>query len=135
MSNLARRNRDLFNHFDSMFDDFFGGNLQPYMSARRQANVVNRDEDWQIVFAIPGVDPSEVEVKIDDHVLSVNYSAKNTENQFSFVSSFNRSWNIDRDVNPDNIQAQFKNGVLTITVPKPESKKRVVKTIEVKAIN
>tara|TARA_A100001515_G_scaffold144731_1_gene149745 strand:+ start:453 stop:860 length:408 start_codon:yes stop_codon:yes gene_type:complete len=134
MNNLVRRNRDIFNHVDSMFDDFFGGNLQPYMSARRQANVVNRDEDWQIVFAVPGVDPSEVEVKIDDHVLSVSYNAKNTDNRFSFVSSFSRSWNIDRDVNPDNIQANFKNGVLTITVPKPESKKRVVKTIEVKAM-
>ena len=105
------------------------------MSAKRQANVVNRDDDWQIVFAVPGVDPAEVNVKLDDHVLSVSYSAKDVNNTFSFVSSFSRSWNIDRDVDPETIEANFKHGVLTITVPKPQSKKRVVKTIEVKAVS
>ena len=137
MNNLIRRNRDLLNHVDSMFDDIFGGgfSMQPYMSAKRQPNVINRDDDWQIVFAVPGVDPSEVNVKLDDNILSVNYNAKDVNNTFSFVSSFSRSWNIDRDVNPETIEANFKHGVLTITVPKPQSKKRVVKNIEVKAMS
>lgn len=140
MTTLTVRNpvrSGLFNNFDSMFDDFFNADfpLRPYMTMpnRRTANVVNNDEDWQIVFAIPGVDPKEVDIKVDDFTLTVGYNDSSADSRFSFVSSFTRSWTIDRDVSLDDIAANFKNGILTITVPKPENKKRVVKHIEVKA--
>ena len=109
---------------DTMFSDIFNDEFvsRPYMSmAKRNSQVLNRDEDWQIVFAIPGVKKDQVSIKVDDFVLSVSYDSNNTNEQFSFVSSFSRSWNVGHDVDVS----------LTITVPKPEAKKRVVRTIEV----
>jgi HSP20 family protein len=120
--------------FDTVFSDLFNDEFitRPYMSAaKRNSQVLNRDEDWQIVFAIPGVKKHEVAVKVDDFVLSVSYDNKANTDQFNFVSSFSRSWNLGHDVDVNKITANHEDGILTITVPKPETKKRVVRTIEV----
>ena len=120
--------------FDTVFSDLFNDEFitRPYMSAaKRNSQVLNRDEDWQIVFAIPGVKKHEVAVKVDDFVLSVSYDNKGANDQFNFVSSFSRSWNLGHDVDVNKITANHEDGILTITVPKPETKKRVVRTIEV----
>ena len=120
--------------FDTVFSDLFNDEFitRPYMSAaKRNSQVLNRDEDWQIVFAIPGVKKHEVSVKVDDFVLSVSYDNKGSNEQFNFVSSFSRSWNLGHDVDVNKITANHEDGILTITVPKPETKKRVVRTIEV----
>ena len=119
---------------DTMFSDIFNDEFvsRPYMSmAKRNSQVLNRDEDWQIVFAIPGVKKDQVNIKVDDFVLSVSYDSNNTNEQFNFVSSFSRSWNLGHDVDVSKITANHEDGILTITVPKPETKKRVVRTIEV----
>jgi len=119
---------------DTMFNDIFNDEFmaRPYMSmAKRNSQVLNRDEDWQIVFAIPGVKKDQVNIKVDDFVLSVSYDNKSNNDQFNFVSSFSRSWNVGHDVDVSNIVANHEDGILTITVPKPEAKKRVVRTIEV----
>ena len=120
--------------FDTMFNDIFNDEFvsRPYMSmAKRNSQVLNRDEDWQIVFAIPGVKKDQVSIKVDDFVLSVGYDNKSSDDQFNFVSSFSRSWNLGHDVDVSKIVANHEDGILTITVPKPETKKRVVRTIEV----
>jgi HSP20 family protein len=119
---------------DTMFNDIFNDEFtsRPYMSmAKRNSQVLNRDEDWQIVFAIPGVKKDRVSIKVDDFILSVSYDSKNANEQFNFVSSFSRSWNVGHDVDVSKIVAKHEDGILTITVPKPEAKKRVVRTIEV----
>jgi HSP20 family protein len=119
---------------DTMFNDIFNDEFmaRPYMSmAKRNSQVLNRDEDWQIVFAVPGVKKDEVNIEVDDFVLSVSYDNRSDGDQFNFVSSFNRSWNLGNDVDVNKITANHEDGILTITVPKPEAKKRVVRTIEV----
>ena len=120
--------------FNDVFDDFFNERAiaRPYMNnVQRGAQVYNNDDDWQVVFAVPGVKRDAVNIKIDDHVLTVSYENKAEDNRFNFVSSFSRSWNVDRDVDISKIDAKHEDGILTITIPKPEAKKRVVRTIQV----
>jgi len=121
--------------FDSLFSDiFYEPELtaaRPYMARRQNGQVINRDEDWQVVFAVPGVKPEDVEVKVEDNLLNVSYNTADDTNASSFVPSFSRSWTLDHDVSIDNIAAAHENGVLTITIPKPESKKRVSRVIDV----
>ena len=82
MSNLIRNTNNLFDTVfggDLFSDVFFDSSLvhRPYMSRRQNGQVVNRDEDWQVVFAVPGVKPEDVKIKVDDNILNVSYS--NTE--------------------------------------------------------
>jgi len=139
MTNLIRNTNSLF---DSMFTDLFSDaffepqltTARPYMARRQNGQVINRDDDWQVVFAVPGVTPEDVKVKVDDNVLNVSYATGDVTNASSFVSSFSRSWTLEKDVNVDNINAVHENGVLSITIPKPESKKRVSRVIDVKPV-
>lgn len=132
MTSLMRTTNSLF---DSLFSDIFYEpqltTARPYMARRQNGQVVNRDEDWQVVFAVPGVKPEDVSVKVEDNLLNVSYDTDDNTNASSFVSSFSRSWSLDHDVSVDNIAASHENGVLTITIPKPESKKRVSRVIDV----
>lgn len=135
MTTLTLRKNNLFDSlFNDVFDDFFpeGTIARPYVgTSRRNAQVYNNDDDWQVVFAVPGVKKDAVEIKVDDHVLTVSYENKAEDSRFNFVSSFSRSWNVDHEVDISKILANHEDGVLTITIPKPEAKKRVVRTIQV----
>jgi len=135
MTTLTLRKNTMFDSlFSDVFDDFFpeGPVTRPYMGTnRRNAQVYNNDNDWQVVFAVPGVKKDAVEIKVDDHVLTVSYENKAEADRFNFVSSFSRSWNVDRDVDISKIDAKHEDGILTITIPKPEAKKRMVRTIQV----
>ena len=135
MTTLVRRKNNMFDSlFNDVFDDFFNERAiaRPYMNnVQRGAQVYNNDDDWQVVFAVPGVKRDAVNIKIDDHVLTVSYENKAEDNRFNFVSSFSRSCNVDRDVDISKIYAKHEDGILTITIPKPEAKKRVVRTIQV----
>ena len=135
MTTLTRRNNNLFDSlFNDVFDDFFNDRTiaRSYMNnAQQDIQVYNNDEEWQVVFAVPGVKKDAVEIKVDDHILTVSYENKAEDNRLNFVASFSRSWNVDRDVDISKIDATHEDGVLTITIPKPEAKKRVVRTIQV----
>lgn len=135
MTTLTRRNNNLFDSlFNDVFDDFFNDRTiaRSYMNnAQQDIQVYNNDEEWQVVFAVPGVKKDAVEIKVDDHILTVSYENKAEDNRLNFVASFSRSWNVDRDVDISKIDATHEDGVLTITIPKPEAKKRVIRTIQV----
>ena len=89
-----RKNNMLDSLFSDAFNDFFveGVKIRPYMnSVRRNAQVYNGDEDWQVVFAVPGVKKDAVDVKVDDYTLTVAYENKAEDNRFNFVSSLDNS--------------------------------------------
>ena len=121
--------------FDNLISDIFYEpqltTARPYTARRQNGQIVNGIDDWQVVFAVPGVKPEEVEVKVEENLLNVSYDPTNSPGDSSLVSSFSRTWSLERDVNIDNIVATHENGVLTITIPKPESKKRVSRVIDI----
>ena len=134
MTTLALRKNNMFDSlFNDVFDDFFNDRLpvRSRLGSNRNAQVVNRDEDWQINFAVPGVKKDQVEIKVDDHLLTVSYNDTKEDKRYSFVSSFSRSWNLDRDVDVGKIEANHEDGILSISVPKPENKKRVTRVIDI----
>ena len=132
MTSLMRTTNTLF---DNLISDIFYEppltTARPYTARRQNGQIVNGIDDWQVVFAVPGVKPEEVEVKVEENLLNVSYDPTNSPGDSSLVSSFSRTWSLERDVNIDNIVATHENGVLTITIPKPESKKRVSRVIDV----
>ena len=54
-----------------------------------------------------------------------------THQEFSY-SEFARTFTLPKDVSSQSIEADYKNGILTVVVAKPEIKQKVVKKIEIK---
>ncbi|MBN2176754.1 MAG: Hsp20/alpha crystallin family protein [Demequinaceae bacterium] len=94
-------------------------------------DVEETDNEFTLHVEIPGVKPDEVDVSIEENVLTIAgqrdfYSEKETEG-FRRIERrfgrFHRAVRLPDRVDPDKVSAAYKDGLLTITVPKAESAK------------
>ena len=122
------------NDFDSLFSDFFSSpfGLQRNRDLDWSPNVdVNEtDKEYQLFAELPGIDKKEIEVSINDGVLTLKGERKfeekkeDKENNHVFRESrygkFERSFRFSEKVLEDKIAGKYKDGILTVTVPKAE---------------
>jgi HSP20 family protein len=93
---------------------------------------------------LPDVNEKDVDVRVENNLLTIHgerkFDKSVSEENFLRVErtygSFSRSFSLPNTVNPETIGAEYKNGVLTVTLPKrEESKPRQVKVIVNAATN
>jgi HSP20 family protein len=115
------------NPFLALWNGWSGG--WPHVEVNETA------DDVRIVAELPGLDAKDVEVTLQDGVLTLK-GEKKAENQSAFYSErwqgrFQRSMQLGPDVDPDKVNAGFKNGVLTITAAKRPEAQRQTKRIPI----
>jgi HSP20 family protein len=93
---------------------------------------------------LPDVNEKDIDVRVENNLLTIHgerkFDKSVSEENFLRVErtygSFSRSFSLPNTVNPEAIGAEYKNGVLTVTLPKrEESKPRQVKVIVNAATN
>jgi HSP20 family protein len=102
-------------------------------------DVSENDGQYTITVELPGGTRDDVQVELHDGVLSIRGEKKNEREEKKehrryverTYGSFSRSFQLPANVDATRLEASFKDGVLTITVPKTEEAKP--KTIAVKA--
>jgi len=117
---------------DFFTDDFFPG-LSPI-----KADVYQEDNNLVIEAELPGFSKEEIKVQVQDNHLTIaaqrNQSTEEkSENYIRRERSVNqvcRTFAIE-DLDADNIQAKFENGLLRLTVPKPEQLQPKSRDIEI----
>jgi HSP20 family protein len=95
------------------------------------ADIYETDNDLVVRADLPGVDPKEIEVRVENNVLMIRgerrFEQKDDRENFHRVErsygAFSRAFTLAAAVDADKIQASYKNGVLTITLPKAEQAK------------
>jgi len=111
-----------------------------FLNAWNPAIDVFEDTDNVIVKAeLPGMKKEDIEVSMHEGVLSISGERKNesehkdahTFRSERFIGAFQRSVTLPSAVKDDAVQAQYKDGILTVTLPKAEEAKR--KQIEIQA--
>ena len=134
--------RDTFlTPFDKMFDSMVESQfpevvksvgVKPYQgSAYPKVNVYEYEDKVGIVAEIPGLNKKQLDVEVEDGVLTISGDKHNTfENDGAKVlrrelkqSSFKRSFELGEQLDGDNIAASFKDGVLSVSIPKIEPEK------------
>ena len=103
-----------------------------------RANVVESDEGFEVTVDLPGMEADEVDVEISNGSLWISGERKEEKEERGKTyhqierryGEFRRVIPLGATVNEENVEAAFKDGVLTITVPKMEEAKP--KHIEVK---
>lgn len=89
------------------------------------------DNDLVISAAVPGLKPEDVDISISGNTLTIKGEFKSEEEgergnwhfQERRYGKFQRSMNLPANVNTDDVDATFENGVLNITLPKVEAAK------------
>jgi len=103
-----------------------GGTLMPYI------DVSETDKELRICAELPGVTENDVEVTLNDDVLTIRGEKKfertSEQENYHFVErsygTFQRSLRVPYPVEPEQVQARFEHGVLTVTLPKSEQQQR-----------
>lgn len=111
----------LFN-FDEDFFDGNGGLSAP------PANITESNKDFKLDLSVPGMKRDDFQVDVEDGVLTIS-SEKEEEKkeedknymrrEFSY-NSFCRTFNLPENVDENNINAKYENGMLQVTIPKKE---------------
>jgi len=127
--------------FDRLFREAFSSHLgDTELSTRSWAPPVDiyETEDAIVLKAeLPGVDPKDVEVRVEDNTLYLKgerkFQKEVKEQNYHRVErsygSFARSFSLPNSISSDRVKAEFKDGLLTLTMPKREEAKP--KTIKI----
>ena len=95
------------------------------------ADIYETDENLVVTSDLPGVDPEELDVRVENNVLSIRgerHFERTVENEKfhrleRLSGGFERSFALTTPVNADKIDATFQDGVLRICLPKAETPK------------
>jgi HSP20 family protein len=104
------------------------------------ADVVEGEREYRITAELPGMSEKDLEISLGGDVLTVKGEKKEEREEQGgnrYVAerrfgSFQRSFRLPEDADPDRIEAGFKNGVLTVTLPKRPEAQAQRRKIEVK---
>jgi HSP20 family protein len=120
----------------SIFDDFFAPTLwddfftTPSLS-NLSADVWEEKDEIFVKMALPGIKKDDIKITINEDNISIKGQSKDEEKEDkdkkyyfrSMETSFEQSFNLPTKVNPDDVDAKFKDGVLTVKLPKADEVK------------
>lgn len=126
------RTRDL----DRVWDDFFLGNR---VSFTPDYDVTESEEEYSLTFELPGVEENSINIEVKDIVLTLDVKSEEKQKSEDVkylvrnrkTMEFKKSFRLPEDIEPDKVEANFKNGLLTVKVGKREEVKP--KKIEIKS--
>jgi HSP20 family protein len=103
-------------------------------------DIVDKGNAYEITAELPGMDESNIDVKFADGTLTIKGEKRDEKEEKKKeyclserrYGSFQRSFGVPDGVDADKIEANFKNGVLTVTLPKTPQAQRSEKKIAIK---
>lgn len=122
---------------DHIVSDFFNSNLNDIFRSdftwnTPSVNIIEEDVSYKIEVAAPGLEKKDFNVEVNEGqlIISVNRKTESeekekdhyTRREFNY-QSFKRSFHLPDTVNSESIDGSYKNGVLTIALPKKEEAK------------
>ena len=130
---LSREMNRLFEEFHNRFD------LEPFGFSGSQGgtfwpsiDVTDHDTEVRITGELPGMDAEDIDISIANGAVTIHgekkqekeNSGKDHYRMERSYGSFSRTVPLPTEVDEDKVQADFKNGVLTICLPKTEAAKK-----------
>jgi len=119
-------------YMPNLLDDDFLPTLSSRTSSMPAVNIREDEKNYILDLAVPGMDKKDLKIDISDDVLTISSESKEESSEerdgykkkeFNY-SSFCRSFYIPDNVNRDKIGANYKDGILTISLPRMEEEKR-----------
>ena len=117
-NNVLRSQRNLI---DTLFgEDFFTTPTSAVIDDYSvRTNVSATNEEYRIDIVAPGLDKSDMNVKVENSQLYVSYDNENTDkSERVYYRSFTRYWKLPVDVDAASIRADYNQGILSVFVPR-----------------
>jgi HSP20 family protein len=137
-----------FDEFDNFFDDFLSRRWPRLLDFNFPAglerglpkvDIIDHGNEVEVQAALPGIKKEDLDVTINNQTITIRTSTKEEKKEEEkgkyfrreiTRGEFQRTLSLPDNVDDANAKASFKDGILTVTIPKTEKSKR--KTIEIK---
>ncbi len=137
-SNLFGIQREMNRMFDNFFNSSDQGEDYALTAWSPAVDIAEHDDQYVVKMELPGVNKDEVKITLESNILTIRGEKKqeketkkeNYHRVERSYGSFQRSFTLPTTVKNDKIDAAFKDGILSISLPKAEEAK--LKQIEVK---
>lgn len=127
---------DLFDDFDR---EFFGG--FPELDSRRnlmRTDVVDKGDHYELSAELPGFEKEDIHMEVQDNTLVIHAEHKEDkeDKKDHFIKrerrwgSYSRSFDLS-GVNPEGIKANYRHGVLNVSLPKKELPPKQGRSIDI----
>lgn len=134
---LVSSQREFDRLFKEAFNPFFGESDLSTRTWAPPVDIYENENDIVLKAELPGVDPKDVEVRVEDNTLYLKgerkFEKEVKEESYHRVErsygSFARSFSLPSSINAEKVKAEYKDGLLTLTLPKREEAKP--KTIKI----
>jgi len=126
---------DVFRGFDSRLPSF--GGVSALGAGWPSVEISNGEKEIKVTAEVPGLEQKDIEVLLDDGVLTLRGEKRSEtddkDRQFSerYYGRFERRIPLGYEVEDDKVSAAFKNGVLTVALPKTERAQAKAKRIAI----
>ena len=129
--NLFSLHNEMGRIFGDRFASHEGGTDTEETSWIPTVDISETENGYEIRAELPGVSEADVNVSVTDNLLTVKgekrqeaeTEGKNYHRVERRYGSFQRRFTLPREVEADDIKAGFSDGVLTLSIPKPEAVK------------
>lgn len=139
--------REIDRLFDRTFRDFgfssFGFDRPLSLTANRMLRPVTdlsaSDKEYTVTVEIPGAEKDDIKIEVSNNIITVRGEKKQKKEETNkehyrqerFYGSFQRVLSLPKDADQNNIKAVFRQGVLTVTMPRKAIPKPDVKEIPI----
>lgn len=133
---VKTRNNRAF--YPSVFDTFFNEmdiEKNVNLFTKPDFNVIETDKEFIIEAAAPGLDKKDFNIDVNDNLLTISSEIEAKEEKevdkgsekyhyrgFQY-GNFRKSYSLPKNVDKEKIEAKYKNGILTVVIPKDEEVK------------
>ncbi len=135
MESLHRRMNRLFERLMPSGDGFFGIDFMP------AAEMDETEDEIRLRLEIPGMEAKDLDIEVTETSIDISGERKSesktkakgmVRSEFSY-GKFERVIPLPAHIQNDRVEAEYKNGILTLTLPKTEAEKHKIVKVEVAA--
>ena len=128
---LVKRNQSAMPSILSEFfnNDFLERVEKSASNFMPKANIKELDKEYVIELAVPGYSKKDFELNVEDDTLKISAQKEVKKEEKDgdklihseyYIDSFERSFTLSKNVDVDKIGAAYKDGIMTVTIPKKE---------------
>ena len=132
--------KSFFDNFDALFPSYTnGGNLKSYETFPK-CNIFTSENNNSVTFEffVPGFAKEDININIEKDVMTVHGErSKDNQNRKRYITEFSdfrfhRTFAIPSNVNVEQVDAEYVNGILTVELPYLEKKEKTTRSISIR---
>ncbi|MEZ5047158.1 MAG: Hsp20/alpha crystallin family protein [Chitinophagaceae bacterium] len=139
-TNVKFRNENVFPSLFNLMDNFLLEDFTPSHRKTPAVNIEENEDHYLLQVLAPGLSKNDFSIGIEKDILTVSYekNEEKVEEKKTFIrrefssNSFSRSFTLGEKIDAENIEANYENGILKITLAKSKKEVPQSKIIEVK---